>query len=420
MLKAVEHISETKKRLKIEVLPDIIDKEVNTALEKLRQRVKLPGFRQGKAPLSLIEKRFGKEAEADAFERLISDSYRNALKEANIIPVSQPVFEESIDFKRNNPLSMTLTVEVRPTLNSLKYEGIKVKDIPVNVEEADIEGTLKRLQEEKTVYEPSEEEIKVGDIVVIDLKEVGGGTATLNDQMIRVGDEFFPHEISNSLIGKKKVDEISLTAKFPEVFPIRELAGKNSELMVMIKEVKKAHPPSLDEEFAKDVGFDSLSALRSHIEDEILKAKKDTKEKILKAEIMKRIIEENEFPAPESLVEKEFEDLMANAQLKGQLPNLQDRQEEQALKEKLREDAIRNIKAELLINIIGEKEGIQVEDEEVKREISSLAERLRLSPENVVKYFVSRDGSMEGLRHSIFEEKVLDLLLKKAIIEKGD
>ncbi|MDP2168432.1 MAG: trigger factor [Thermodesulfovibrionales bacterium] len=425
MLKTIEDISQTKKRLKIEIPSDVVEKEIGSALQSVRQRVKLPGFRQGKVPIALIEKRFGKEVEADAIEKLISSSYATALKEADITPVSSPVMEENFEFKRQSPLSMTLTVEVRPKVEGLKYEGIKVRDIPVDVPDDDVEKTLKRLQAEKAVYEPSDKEMTEGDVAIIDLKgaaspgESGAAPGEteaglqISEQLFKVGSDYFPPEISEGLKGRKKGDEFSLKADFPEGFHINELAGRKLELTVFVKEVKKANLPDMDDELAKDLGMDSMDALRGHIKEELLKAKKNAVAKMLKAEVVKNIINETAFEAPESLVGHELSQLMDNARLSGAMAGV----ENDTLKKELRPAAERNIKAALLIEIIGEKEGVTVTEDELKKEILSLSGRLRMSPENVMKYFITRDGSIEGLRRSVIEEKVLNLLLEKAEIE---
>lgn len=146
MLKTVEDISTTKKRLKIEIASDTIESEIKDSLEKVRQRAKIPGFRPGKAPLSLIEKRFGKEIEAEVLEKVIPEKYNAALREASLSPVGMPELEEKFEFKRNTPLNLSFIIEVLPKIENLDYENIKVKDIPFSVEETDIDKTLTRLR----------------------------------------------------------------------------------------------------------------------------------------------------------------------------------------------------------------------------------------------------------------------------------
>lgn len=413
MLKTVEDVSSTKKRLRIEIPSEAIEKEIKDALDRLRLRVKLPGFRQGKVPLSLIEKRFGRDAETEAMEKVIPAFYADALKEAKIRPVANPVFEEAGDFKRHNPLSMTLLVEVKPEIKDLKYEGIKLKEIPVGVEESDVEGTLKRLQEQKTVYEPSEEPVGRGDLVTIDyeLKDQG---RSFTDQIFKVGSEAMPGEFSDRLVGLKKAEEAEFGVAFPEDFHAGELAGKETAFKVAIKDVKKGTLPPIDDELAKDLGFDTLEALKEHIRVQIMKSKEETVKNIMRAEAIKKLVEAHEFDAPESLLEAELGRLVDEARVRGS------KEPVEALREELRPAALRHTKAALILQAIGEKEEVAVTEDDLRGKVQWLAARMSLTPDNVMKYYATRDGSLDGLRDSIFEEKVMDLILQKAEVEKGD
>lgn len=411
MLKTIEDISETKKRLRIEIPPDAIEKEIKAGLDRVRVKAKIPGFRPGKAPTALLEKRFGKEVEAEALEKTITSVYANALKEAEIKPVSRPVFEQTDDFKRNTTLNMTILVEVRPKIENFNYKGIKVKDIPISVEESDIEQTLARLREERAAYEPSQEPVKTGDLVVMDyeIKETG---ETVKDQVFKVGSDLLPAEFSENLAGMNKTDEKEFEVAFPENSHLKDLAGKRLSFKVSLKDVKKVNLPALDDEFAKDVGYENLPALKEFIGQRLLKSKEDAVSNIQKAEVVKKVLEVHEFEAPESLVEGQLGQLVAEARAKGR------KETEEALKEELRPSAVRQIRVSLLLDAIGEKAGIEVTEDDLKERIQGLSEKLSLTPENVMKYYIARDGSLDGLRHSIFEEKVLDLLLEQAVIEK--
>lgn len=149
MLKGIEEISATKKRLKIEIPADIVEGEIQKALKEIQKKAKIPGFRPGKAPISIIEKKFGKEAEADVLEKLVSESYQKAVKETKIKPLLPPMAEDAIDIKRNEPLSFELVVEVRPDIENLNYDNIEVEEISTEVKEEEIEEVLQRLSKER-------------------------------------------------------------------------------------------------------------------------------------------------------------------------------------------------------------------------------------------------------------------------------
>lgn len=417
MLKTVEDISTTKKRLTIEIPADTIEKEIRDSLEKLRLKAKIPGFRPGRAPIDLIEKRFGKEVESDVLDRVIPQGYVSALKEANITPVANPVLEEKIDFKRHHPISMKLTIEIMPKVDNLHYDNIKIKDINVAVNDSDIEGVLKRQQEEKATYEPSDGPVEMNDLIVLDYS---APDIEEKDKIFKVGNSIFPDEFSQKLIGKNKGDKLTVETVFPDEHPYEKLAGKSLAMEVAIKDIKKVNLPALDDELAKDAGFDNLEEMKRRIGEEILKAKKSEVAKIQKGEIIRKLIESHEFDAPESLIEQEAA-MLASASLanKGKETDSGDKELE-ALKQELRPDAVRNVKASLLIETIGREQGVSVTDDEVKNAIVSLSQKLSVSPENIMKFYISRDGSLDGLKSSLFEEKVLDLILSKAEVEKGE
>ena len=417
MLKTVEDVSKTKKRLQIEISAETVENEIRDSLEKLRRKTTIPGFRTGKAPINLIEKKFGKEVESDVLDRIIPRGYMDAVKEADITPIASPVLENKVDFKRRAPVSLTFTVEVMPKIEDLSYENIKVKDAAVAVDDSEVESVLKRQQEEKATYEPSDGPVNTGDLVVMDYSSPADGVEA-KDQVFRVGGDMFPDDFSQKLTGKNKGDEFVAETSFPEDHPAEKFAGKRLSLNVVIKDIKKVNLPAVDDELAKDTGFENLDEMKKHVSEEIFKAKKSEVSKIQKAEIIRKLVESHEFDVPDSLLEQELEHL-ASAVLanKGQGSGADD---PEALKKELMPSAVRNVKASLLIETIGKRQGITVTDDEIKAAILSISRRLSVSPENIMKFYISRDGSLDGLRGSLYEDKVLDFILSKAEFEKGE
>ncbi|HET6514723.1 MAG TPA: trigger factor [Thermodesulfovibrionales bacterium] len=415
MLKAVEDISTTRKRLKIEIPADALESEIKGSLEEVKKTTTLPGFRTGKAPMTLIEKRFGKKVEGEVLDRVIPKVYVDALKEADITPVTDPVLEEGIDFKRNQPLTMTFTVDVMPKIGDLAYEKMSVKDIPVSVDNGDIDGVLKRSQDEKATYDPSEGPIDMNDLLSLDYATLDG-EVDVKDQIYKVGGSLFPEDFFQKLLGNKKGDTLTIETTFPDDHLSEKLAGKHVTLEVVINDVKKVRLPDMDDEFAKDMGFDNLGALKDHVREEILKAKKNEVAKIQKAEIIRKLLEAHEFDVPESLLESELDLLASSRHMKKE----QESDDDEEIKEKLRPDALRNVRGSLLLAAIGKKEKVSVSDEDLKSAILSMSRRFGVPPESLMKFYISRDGSLEGLKNSLFEDKVLDLILSKAALEKGE
>ncbi|MFN3480447.1 MAG: trigger factor [Thermodesulfovibrionales bacterium] len=415
MLKALEEISSTKKRITIEIPAETIEKEMTESFENLRKTTNIPGFRTGKAPMSLIEKRFGKKVEDEVLGKVISRAYVDALNEADLTPVTDPIVEEQTEFKRQSPFSITMVIETLPKVN-LNYEGIKVKDIPVSVTDEDVESVMKGLQEDRTTYEPSDEPVTMNDLILCDYSIEEAGIEK-KDQVYKIGGPLFPEDVIKNLIGKSKGSELVMETTFPETYPYRELAGKKVEMKLTIKDVKKGNLPQLDDEFAKDIGFNSLDELKDHLRQEVLRLKNSEVARIQKAEIINKLLENHEFDVPETLLEGEI--AMLASSYKDRAENNPDEDSKRS-DEEIRAEAVRNLKTTLLLSMIGRKEGVRVSEDDMRNAIIAMARRFSVSPENIMKFYISRDGSLDRLKDSIFEEKVLDLLLNKASVEKGE
>ncbi len=442
MLQAVEDISSTKKRIKIEIPAEIIEKEIQDSLERVRQKTNLPGFRPGNAPMNLIEKRFGKKVEAEVLEKVVPEFYNKALKEADLRPVAMPVLDERFTFQRNNPLNLSLTVEVMPKIGNLDYTGIKTKDVPIAFDESEVENALKNLQEQKALYEVSEKVVEKNDLVTfgyVDCEVVEGETTpSVKEKILKMGNELLPTDIEKELTGKKKGDTVEFTKSFDLGFEVQELAGKTVKVKIVINEVKQKILPAIDDEFAKDVGYGNISELKEKIKENLYQFKKDQAAKIQKAEILRQLIEANDFEIPETLVNVELDSLIMQESISGasrkpeeestDITDLlsgvtepgQEKKNEEEKHSELKEKALKNVRASIIINDIGQKEGITVTEDEVRDRLSLLAKRLSAKPEAIMNFYMTKDGSLEGLRQMIFEDKVLDFLFSKATVEKGE
>lgn len=409
MLKALEDISATKKRLKIEVPVEAIEAEIKKGLNEAQKRARIPGFRPGKAPMHLIEKKFGKEIEADVLEKIIPEYYLKAIEEADITPVSRPVVEDSFEFKRNEPISMTVSVEVRPKVENLNYENLTVKEVSVEVKDEEIEDVLNRLAEERATYESVNDAVRTGDLITIDYSVED---TVSKDVVLKVGSGHYPQEFFDGLVGKKKEEKFFVEASFPDDSPT-PFAGKRPKFEITIKDIKRSNVPSIDDEFAKDMGFENLGQLRDRVRESIIAAKKRDAEKTKQREILDKLLELHSFEIP---------DVMLNAEINGIISEIRavgkDTRTDEEIKEDVRPNAEKSVKASILLELIGEKEGIKVSDEDMKEEILNIAMRTQISPENIIKYYTARDGSLDGLRQSVFEKKVLNFLLNKAKIQE--
>ncbi len=409
----IEDISGTKKRLRIEIPALAIEEKIKKALLDTQKKLKMPGFRPGRVPLDIIEKKYGKEIEQEVIEEIVTEYYARAVQETAIRPVSMPVLEEEFKFERKAPLKLTFLVEVRPEIKDINYESIAIEKREIKVEDAEIEETLKGLQESRAVYEPVEEPVKEEDLIIMDY-EIPELNISYSDQVFKIGTDLFPEEFSKKLTGLKKSDSVEFEAQFPEDFRNEVLAGKKAKVRVTVKEVKRRELPEIDDELAKDVGFDNLEALKARIRENLLKKKEKEEGFRQKGELLNKLVDAVDFEVPEQLLQ---EQLMADLEdLRRQVPD--DQRKDEELMEELRPQAIRKVKASILLEVIGERENVEINEQDIKSYIVDMSQRLLVSPEFIVKYYMSDKEKRDALRRAVYEEKVLDTIHKK-IIERG-
>ncbi|MCE5311817.1 MAG: trigger factor [Nitrospiraceae bacterium] len=414
MLKSVDDISATMKRLKIEIPVEAVEERIQKGLKEAQKQARIPGFRPGKAPMNLIEKKFGKDVELDVMEKIVSEYYVKALKEGGFVPVASPIVEESFDFKRNEPISFTVMVEVRPKIENLNYENIPVKDVPVVVNDEDIDSVINRFLEERAVFESIDEPASATDLVVYDSK-IKEDEAEHKDLAIKLDTSLFPKSFTEAFVGKKKGDSFECEVDFPQDSPT-EFAGKKLNFSISVKEVKRRNVPEFNDELVKDLNFSSADELRAKIRENLTVAKTREADLEKQREIIKKLAETHDFEVPESLLLAELNGIVAQVKKM----NKEDEKTEEALKEEYREKAVHSVKATLLLDMIGEKEGITVTNEDMEAEVMRMSQRYMMPPDDVAKYYMSKDGSFDMLRNVVFEKKVLNFLLGKAVVEKGE
>lgn len=427
MATTVEDISSTKKRLKIEIPADILEREYSDSLNKIRQRARIPGFRQGKTPINIIEKRFGDEIKSEMLEKLVPTYYAQAVKDADLSPVTMPKIEAGLDYRRNEPLTFSLTIEVRPKIDNLNYTGIKVKDIEVSVDDKEIEDTVKGLQNDRAMFEAVDREIRADDLLIIDYIQLDPSgekeVSTAKDQIMNLGNKLTPRGILEAVLGKKKGDTVEITLPDADSREMKEGDEKGNKLRITVKEVKEKKLPELDDEFAKDFGHESFATLKEKIREGLLAAKQGNAKKQQKSRLIDALVEAHSFEVPETLTEAELEHLIRNemtadkSMQHGETAAPEKKDEELAVM--LKPKATKNVKATIILDEIAEKENISVSEAEMKDRIALIAKQLQATPDAIVNLFMTRDGSLDNLRHNIREEKVLDFLLAKAEITKG-
>ncbi|MBI4843496.1 MAG: trigger factor [Nitrospirae bacterium] len=420
MLQEVQEINPTTRKLRISIPSEVIDSELSNAYGRLNESIKVPGFRPGKAPRSILEKKYGKSVEGEVIEKVIPEYYNKALRESDLEPVDHPSFEGELEIKANQPLSFTLTVEVKPDMSNIKYDGIALEKKVFTVEDEEINKALESLRESKVLFTPSETEVEKGDIAVVNAEAFIDGkkdeAMSQKDFTLLQGAQEVPKEFSEAILGKKKGDVFEVKLNYGKGHPNSSIAGKEVLFRMEVTETKKRNIPPLDDILANEFECETLDGLKFRIRDDISKRKESEINLSYKKDIINRILKENQFDAPSSMVAKEIDTFV------GQLKESASRRGEAArpddeVRRSYEPTAMENVRSVILIEAIGKRENITVTDEEIRDAIKEIAERHGRNVEEVTKLYHVREGSMDALKSRLFADKVLQYLLDKAVIK---
>lgn len=400
-----------KRTLDIEIEKERVDSEYEQVFKEIKIKSKIPGFRQGKAPMDLIKSRFKDVATEDVIRNLIPQAYKNALKEANLTPVSDPILKE-IELKPGLPLKFKAEIEVLPQIDVKDYRGLAVTKKKFEVKDEDVEKNIKYLKEQNATLKPVERKAKEGDFILVDLEKFPAKNIKeekAKDQQVFLGKqnllpEFFD-AFKNSQAGEQKEFEVF----YPTDYRDKELAGKKVEYKVKIKEIKEKVFPEVDDIFAKSLGFSDYLDMRFRIKKDLERKAEQESLRDLKTQLIKKVIEKNSFEVPKSLL-KDYLDSVVDDFKKSK--EIVDEKKIRAQNEKVGKDRIRWI---ILLQEIAKKERVEVTSDDVKDWIKKFAQNYNLTQEKA-KEILAKGKKLEDIKESILEDKVLDLLLRNAII----
>jgi trigger factor len=420
----VEDISSIKKKLSIEIPEDQVTKEVDSFYREVGRRAKIKGFRPGKVPRDILERHFKDYVKAEVIQKLVQDTYSTVLSETNLHPVSPPLIDPG-ELESGKSFQYSATVEIKPEIKIEGYLGLNIEGKRENTKDEEVEERLKNLQNLhanlKTISEPRP--IQNGDYVILDYeakmdhKPLEEGKAI--DFTLEVGSGRFIPALEEKLIGLKPEEEKEIDVSFPEDYGYTKWAGKTISFHVKIKEIKEKILPSLDDEFAKDLGgYSSLEELKTKLKEEIEKEKELALKRELKDQLVDQLVQANNFEIPESLVEEQIKVLISDTKLRLASQGLALKNldvSEEKLKEDYREMAQKQVRTFLILEKIAAQEGITVTDEETDDRMREVSEKTH-QKFDVVKRYYEKNGLIPEVEAGILTEKTLNFLLEKANI----
>lgn len=414
----VESIGDVKKRINVEIPSETVASEIEAAYNRLKNQVKIDGFRKGKVPRSVLERYYKGHVEYDVASKLISESFNRALSENELIPVSEPEVEAQ-PFVAGTPFKYTATVEIKPEVDVRGYEGMRIEKEKVSITDEMVDERVEALRRQNLTLNDVSRALKEGDTAVIDFEGFINGVPFQGGKgegvPLKIGGGRFIPGFEEQLIGMSQGDEKDITVKFPEDYGHKDLAGKDATFKVGLKGVKEELLPDVCDEFAKDVGYDTLNELKTHIRKEIEKEKAAEVRGKMKDRIVDALIEGNAFDIPPSMLGKQIDLLKDDMKRKyGRAGVDIDKElEKSEVMENLKKAALKQVKGYLLLAAVAKKEGVKVSEKGVDERLSSVAASSNIDV-SVVKGYYEKNKLIESLRMEILEDKVFDIIIGKA------
>jgi len=418
----VEFSEETsvRKALAFEIESAVVEKEIEARAREYARKAKLPGFRPGKVPAEVIKRRFRSQVLEDAAESIINRVVFDEIQGRGLKPLASPrVTDLKID--ENQPMTFRAVFETLPLVDLPDYRGLPAGAREPKVEDADVDKEIDRLREENARFDPVEgRSAAQGDFVLLDLawRPVDGGKGGRDENaLIEVGGEGNHPKLKEALIGMNPGETRQARLDYPADHPSERLAGKSLDYTLTLKSIKSKLVPAADDEFAKDLGeFETLAALREHARKQLEAAESRRVDREIKNELLATLVERASFEVPESLVERH---MTARAESTARGLAYQGIDPSKAgvdwkrYRESQREDAVKSAKADILLDEIARREGIETQPAELDAEVARYAQRLGRSPV-AMRQQLEKEGDLAALSARIREEKTLDLLKANA------
>ena len=413
-----ETSSNTKREIQVEVPAEEVTRETDTLIQKYQKLARLPGFRRGHVPASIIRQRFGEEIKSEVVDALVPRYFRRETDKQGLIPVSQPRVTD-LHIHEGEPLRFKASFDVLPEIKVGGYKELRADKPAISVTEEEVEQALKSLQEQHATFTSVEgSPLADGDFAQVSLdgnpKDGQSKPVHMDDILVEIAGKNTMPEFTENLRGASAGDTRTFDVVYPQDFSDQRLAGKTLTYTVKVQTIKQKNLPELNEEFVKQLGeFKDLAEVRQKIREGMEADRKREAERQAKDKLVAELITRNEFEVPEALVDRQV-DLRLERGLRalaaqGMKPEAMKRMDLNRVRADQRESAVQEVKASLLLEKIAEAENIQVSDAEIDREVEIVAKQSKQTPE-AIRARLTRDGALDRIRNRIRNEKTLDFL----------
>jgi trigger factor len=423
-----------KREFKVVVGAAELGKQLDSKLHEMAGRANIKGFRPGKVPVPHLKRMYGKALMAEVVQKTIDDQSKQVLAERNLKPAYQPEVKLPEEEKEVNAImagesdfAFSLAFEIIPTFELKDVSGVELTRHVVEITDAQVDEALGRLTAQYKAWEPKDgksakgDKVTIGFVGKVDGKAFDGGTA--EDVPLELGSGQFIPGFEDQLVGHKAGDELTVNVTFPATYGVKELAGKPAEFAVKVAAVEAPKEGAVDDEFAKKMGFDDLGKLKDMIRSRLSQEYASMTSMKLKRDVLDALDGLYSFELPERLVDAEFGGIwkaLTDEMQKAGKSFADEGTTEDAARKEYRAIAERRVRLGLVLGTLGEKEGIQVNEQELQQSLMARARQFPGQEKQVFDHYRKNPGALIELRGPIFEQKVVDFLVSKAkVTEKS-
>ena len=396
-----------------------VEQETERAAVAIQGKARLPGFRPGKAPLSIVKTRFAGDIRQEVLDALVPRFLQAAVEKENLQLVGRPGISD-VHFHAGEPLRFKAEFEVAPTFELGEYRGVTITYDEPEVTEADVDARVEQIRDQKAQYVNEEPRaLADGDYAVVSLESLEGVEEKVSQEelMLKIGDEATMKEFSESLRGASPDDIREFEVTYPEDYDRPNLAGKTVKFRAVVKAVRRKDLPDLNDEFAKDLGdFKTLEELRETIRKSIQQEREHRAQEESKSQLIDKLVDSHEFPVPEAYIDRQIqinvENQLRSLAAQGVDPK-QIKLDWAKVRESQKDRAVKDVKASLILDKIGEREAIGATQEEVDREVNRIARQQREAAA-VTRAKLQKEGGIARIAGHIRTDKTLSFLFEHA------
>ena len=419
-------VSETKKNLVIEIPSDQVDTEIGRVTRQLGRTVRIPGFRVGKVPASVVKQRFRGEIMHEVAHELVPRAVDEALRERGVEPIATPDVQD-VDVREGQPLKFTASFETVPPVDPGDYAEVNLRRYPATVEPETVDQALERLRQRAARYEPVEDRgLEAGETAAVDLERrlfendgTPGPTEKHENVSVELGAAVNPPGFDEQLAGMRGGEDKTFTVRYPADHAIAELQSKQVEYAVKVRTVRRRVVPPLDDDLAKEVSdTDTIEKLREQVREGLSREAAREADRTLRSDLLKALAAKVAFEVPEVLVEREIDrrtqDFIRHL-VEERIDPRKAGIDWEAFRKDQRGPAEEAVKAMIVLDEVARREKSAVSDEDLDREVAGFAERSGRTT-SAVRAQLEKDGELEHLRTGLRRERAVDFLLSRVTI----